>query len=186
MTSTGTPAVSRACRTPRCARPRDPPPLRTSPTALPAIHRASRAMSCAVNMQHRPGRRRDPCRDSRTGWERLGQHSGGAMCAQAGQQNVRKRQVTVSHAKGLDSGQASLHSAPCRWRGGCGGGAGAAAVAAATTWCPSGRRPSRAAAPAPPACGRTWHIGTVMIARPSSSVCNALIAAAAQVICWLS
>jgi len=46
MTSTGTPASSRACRTPRCANPLEPPPLRTRPTALPAIHRASLAISC--------------------------------------------------------------------------------------------------------------------------------------------
>lgn len=46
MTSMGTPAVSSACSTPRCASPRLPPPLSTRPTALPAIHLASRAMSC--------------------------------------------------------------------------------------------------------------------------------------------
>ncbi len=47
MTSTGMPASSSACRTPRWARPREPPPDRTSPTARPAIHRARRPMSCA-------------------------------------------------------------------------------------------------------------------------------------------
>ena len=46
MTSMGTPASSKAWSTPRCARPREPPPLSTKPTALPAIQRATRAMSC--------------------------------------------------------------------------------------------------------------------------------------------
>ena len=50
MMSTGTPASSRACNTPRWASPLDPPPERTSPTALPAIHRPNRARSCSVSL----------------------------------------------------------------------------------------------------------------------------------------
>lgn len=45
MMSTGTPASSRACSTPKWASPREPPPDRTSPTALPAIQRPRRARS---------------------------------------------------------------------------------------------------------------------------------------------
>lgn len=64
MMSTGTPASSRAWSTPRWASPRDPPPESTSPTALPAIHRPSRAKSY---------------RTTRNNWARARAESGGGV-----------------------------------------------------------------------------------------------------------
>jgi hypothetical protein len=49
--SSGTPASSRAVKTPRCARPREPPPDSTSPTARPAIQRDSLVSDAKVGKE---------------------------------------------------------------------------------------------------------------------------------------